>query len=86
MSAAPAKPAPPSAPVMLTQRAIPKDVDAYITLAADGKLTLHTGKVEFGQGIRTGFAQLVAEELDVPFDRVNVVMGSRTRRRTTFAP
>jgi len=75
MSGAPVKPAPPSAPVMLTQRAIPKDVDAWITLAADGALTLHTGKVEFGQGIRTGFAQLVAEELDVPFARVNVVMG-----------
>src|SRR5207248_1469533 len=35
--------------------------------------------VEFGQGIRTGFAQIVADELDVPLDRVTVVMGDTDR-------
>jgi len=74
-SAAPAAPAPASAPVMLVQRTVPKDVDAWLTIGTDGTINLHTGKVEFGQGIQTGFAQLVAEELDVPFERVNVIMG-----------
>ena len=51
------------------------DVDAYLKVGADGTITLYTGKLEFGQGIQTGFGQLVAEELDVPFDAVTVVMG-----------
>ena len=42
-------------------------------------ITLATGKVEFGQGIQTGFAQLAAEELDVPFARVTAVMGQTNR-------
>ncbi len=64
-----------TAPVALAPRTPPTDVDAYLHLGADGKVTVFTGKVEFGQGIQTAFAQLVAEELDVPFDRVDVVMG-----------
>ena len=54
---------------------MPTSVDAYLHLGNDGKITLFTGKVEYGQGIQTGFGQLVAEELDVPFESVSVVMG-----------
>jgi nicotinate dehydrogenase subunit B len=68
-TAAPAAAAP-------TPRAIPKDVDAWLRVGEDGNVTLFTGKVEFGQGIQTAFAQLVAEELDLPFDHVAVMMGS----------
>ena len=64
-----------TAPVALAPRTPPTDVDAYLHLGADGKVTVFTGKVEFGQGIQTAFAQLVAEELDVSFDRVDMVMG-----------
>jgi nicotinate dehydrogenase subunit B len=53
----------------------PTDVDAYLRINEDGTITLLTGKIEFGQGIRTGFAQLAAEELSVPFESVNVIMG-----------
>jgi nicotinate dehydrogenase subunit B len=55
---------------------IPKDVDAWLKIGQDGGITLFTGKVEFGQGIQTAFGQLVADELDVPFNSVQVVMGS----------
>jgi isoquinoline 1-oxidoreductase len=55
---------------------IPKDVDAWLRIGEDGTISLFTGKVEFGQGIQTGFGQLVADELDVPFRSVNVIMGS----------
>ena len=58
-----------------TRSGPPTDVDAYLRIEEDGTITLLTGKVEFGQGIRTGFAQLVAEELSVPFDAINVIMG-----------
>ncbi len=53
----------------------PSDIDAYLRVNADGTVTLLTGKVEYGQGIRTGFAQLAAEELNLPFEAIQVVMG-----------
>lgn len=61
------------------RRSTPQDVDAWLSIGADGAITLATGKIEFGQGIQTGFAQLAAEELDVPFERVTVVMGQTDR-------
>lgn len=67
---------PDATPVPQTTRLEPPtDVDAYLRINEDGTITLLTGKVEFGQGIRTGFAQLVAEELSVPFESVDVIMG-----------
>ncbi len=85
MSAAPAAPVATTPPITLTQRTIPKDVDAWLSIATDGTVNLYTGKVEFGQGIQTGFGQLVAEELDVPFAGVNVVMGVTNRVPYDFA-
>ena len=49
-------------------RAASQNVDAWLSIGAEGVITLFTGKVEYGQGIQTGFAQLAAEELDVPFE------------------
>jgi isoquinoline 1-oxidoreductase len=46
-----------------------------IQIAADGTVTVFTGKVEFGQGARTEVAMAVAEELGVPFEKVQVVLG-----------
>ena len=54
---------------------LPKDVSAWIHIAADGKVSVFTGKVEVGQNIRTSLAQLVAEELMVSFDSITMVMG-----------
>ncbi len=49
------------------------EVDSWIAIAADGSVTAYTGKCELGQGISTAQAQLVAEELSVPFSRVNLI-------------
>jgi isoquinoline 1-oxidoreductase len=57
------------------RRTPPTDLDSYLAIGEDGMVTLYTGKVEFGQGIQTGFGQLIAEELSIPFERVKVVMG-----------
>jgi isoquinoline 1-oxidoreductase len=54
---------------------LPQDVSAWIHIGADGKVTVFTGKVEVGQNIRTSLAQLVAEELRVPFGAITMVMG-----------
>lgn len=49
--------------------------DARIHTAADGTVTVYSGKVEMGQGARTEIAMAVAEELKVPLERVRVVLG-----------
>ncbi len=51
------------------------NLEERIRIEPDGSVTAFSGKIEFGQGIRTAFAQLVANELDVPVERVRVVLG-----------
>jgi len=48
-------------------------LDSWLSIEADGAVTLSPGKFELGQGIQTALAQIAAEELDVAFDRVHVV-------------
>jgi len=53
----------------------PTDFNAYLKIGADGRVTCMAGKVELGQGAMTELAQVLAEELDVPFDSVDVLLG-----------
>lgn len=48
------------------------EVDAYLTVAADGKVTLYVGKVDLGQGLRISLRQMAAEELGL--DPKSIVM------------
>ena len=50
-------------------------LEQRITIERGGHVTARSGKVEYGQGIRTGFARIVAEELSVPIEMVDVVLG-----------
>ena len=49
--------------------------ETFIKVAADGSVTAFNGHVDLGTGIRTALGQIVAEELDVSFARVVVVLG-----------
>ena len=49
--------------------------ETFIRIAADGAVTAFNGHVDLGTGIRTALGQIVAEELDVSFARVVVVLG-----------
>ena len=51
------------------------ELDSWLTVAADGSVTVFSGKVELGTGVSTALRQIVAEELDVPFDRITWVQG-----------
>jgi len=53
----------------------PEDFNAYLRIAEDGRVTCYSGKVELGQGIIASLAQMLAEELEVPFNSVSMVMG-----------
>ncbi len=54
---------------------LPNDIDAWIHIDEKGEVTAFTGKVEFGQNIRTALIQAVADELHVPVASVHLVMG-----------
>lgn len=64
-------------PVALAQRRLsyPDDFNAYLRIGEDGRIYCFTGKIEMGQGIVTSLAQMAAEELDVPLEIVDMVMG-----------
>jgi nicotinate dehydrogenase subunit B len=71
--AAPAAPKPPGS------LATSPYLDSWIRIDADGGITVFTGKAEIGQGFKTAFQQIAAEELDVPFASLKVVTAD-TRR------
>ncbi len=54
-------------------------IDAWIRIDADNTVTAFTGKAELGQGIRTALLQVVAEELDVAWDRLSLVTADTGR-------
>ena len=56
-------------------RNLTKDYNAFLHIAEDGTVTCFTGKIEMGQGIITSLAQMMADELNVPFEKVKMVMG-----------
>jgi isoquinoline 1-oxidoreductase len=53
---------------------MPKELGAWLHIGEDSAVTAYTGKVEIGQNIRTSLAQVVAEELRLPAERVRLVM------------
>lgn len=69
LDAALAQGAPAVRPLALTE------VDAFLAIDAKGVVTCYSGKVDLGTGISTALRQIVADELDVPMSRVNLVTG-----------
>jgi nicotinate dehydrogenase subunit B len=57
------------------RREYPSDFNAYLRIGEDGRVTLFTGKIEMGQGVVTSLGQMLADELDVKFESVEMVMG-----------
>ena len=56
-------------------RSLPTEFNAFLQIAEDGSVNCYTGKIEMGQGIITSLAQIMADELEVPFEKVKMVMG-----------
>jgi CO/xanthine dehydrogenase Mo-binding subunit len=50
-------------------------VDTFLAIDSAGAVTVYSGKVDLGTGVQTALAQIVAEELDVPFASVGIVEG-----------
>jgi nicotinate dehydrogenase subunit B len=57
----------------------PSKLKSWLAVQADGTVIAFTGKVDLGQGNQTAMSQIIAEELDVPFASVSLVMGDTAR-------
>jgi nicotinate dehydrogenase subunit B len=53
----------------------PDQLSSYIAVNADGTVAAYFGKMDMGHGLHVAIGQIVAEELDVPFRAVRVLMG-----------
>lgn len=54
---------------------LPTDFNAFLRIGANGRVTCLTGKIEMGQGPITSLPQMLADELDVAYESVDIVMG-----------
>ena len=54
-------------------------LDDWLRIEAEGRVTVYSGKVELGQGIATALAQIAADELDVALGRIHVVCADTAR-------
>jgi CO/xanthine dehydrogenase Mo-binding subunit len=52
-----------------------KMLDSWLQIGADGTVTATTSRVDLGQGNRTALSQIIAEELFVPFEKIDLLMG-----------
>jgi len=54
---------------------VPGELDSWVAIGRDGRVTAFFGKMDMGQSLDIAIAQIVADELDVAIDKVDVVMG-----------
>jgi nicotinate dehydrogenase subunit B len=52
------------------------ELDSWVAIAPDGRVTAFYGKVDLGQGLAVAIAQIVAEELDVAYAKVSILQGN----------
>src|ERR1051326_678294 len=50
-------------------------LDSWIVIHEDNTATFYVGKTDMGQGTGTAFRQLMADELDMPFEKTTCIMG-----------
>lgn len=53
----------------------PAEVDGFLAIGADGRVTVYCGKVDLGQGLRVAIPQMVAEELGIGIESITLIEG-----------
>ena len=59
----------------MQRRSLPDDFNAFLRIGEDGRVQCLTGKIEMGQGVITSLGMMLADELDVELEKVDMVMG-----------
>src|SRR5438046_6387440 len=54
---------------------LPSELDSWVAILPDGRVQAFFGKMDMGQSLDIAIAQIVADELDVGVDKVDVLMG-----------
>ncbi|HBE42811.1 MAG TPA: hypothetical protein DDW27_16735 [Bacteroidales bacterium] len=57
------------------RRTLTKDYNAFLHIQQDGVITCYTGKMEMGQGVITSLPMMMADELNVPVEKIKIIMG-----------
>ena len=65
-----------------TRTVSPDRIDGSLAVAPDGRLTVHSGKVDLSAEVRTALTQTVAEELDLSVSQVSPIGGEALTRTT----
>ena len=60
-------------------RSYPTDINAYLRIDENGRVTVFSGKIEMGQGVLTSLAQMAAEDLGVGLESIEMIMGDTDR-------
>ncbi|MDB5883617.1 MAG: isoquinoline 1-oxidoreductase, partial [Ramlibacter sp.] len=64
------------APARANAKSMRKEaLDAWLAVGTDGRVTIYSGKVDLGTGVKTALTQMTADELELPMDRIVLVMG-----------
>jgi nicotinate dehydrogenase subunit B len=59
----------------VTKPLVLTEVDSFLTIDRRGMVTIYSGKVDLGTGVYTALQQIVADELDVPMSRIEMIQG-----------
>ena len=64
---------------VIQQTGLAPDPSVLLEVSSDSSITFYSGKVEYGQGIRNGFARMIASTFDVSVENVNIVLADTAR-------
>ena len=64
---------------VIQQTGLAPDPSVLLEVFSDSSITFYSGKVEYGQGIRNGFARMISAAFDTSIENVNIVLADTAR-------